>query len=1046
MALNRSYPMKSILLFLSCLTIARAKDELAHIDLAKLRDPATTAAVIEPLIVPDKDWRFTGYLLFEAPQPNGNQPLFIVGGTRDYISSYKTETEYSIEDESAIFGKEGAAVFARLEPSLERIHEHPIYVFDENGDEIRPFGGNNYISSGYLYDFDDDGILDRADSTNYGLEEAPKHKIEVFEVLSVEPEARTLLEVVFNWHPRSAKDANEWFFECFDENSDGIPEIAFGPKDQNQKIQHDIVFRWNAATKQYSAGDLPEKSHVRVLQKGETLKSIAAKGGLGYPLLEKQAKTPPQSAAREPYVFESLKGRPIDDFIAFFSGKSRRSAFDGVQGSFPNAFPEKFFSMQPKAAALALAEANRTSGHRENYRLAIDDLDGAASPSSGWAYYDWVSSGCYSLSRELYALQFGTPDPLLVVFGYNSIGVVGRNAYADQPANNARLIKLSEKETTFLTETTYWLDRIRSKRTSPDDDSRSAFGSSADGYGSFSFYPKNGKPTELASGTDWATSSISGNWSGDYDRTVFINLTGLLFKKGIPEMLGDRWENKEIERQSLMTPTADRLADRVGDDARQKLANDFSTILELNASNSLPPEAIARLCSAAGTEGLITLLPALEKLHASLPPLSAVDKEFARLQKRFARNHFGEPLADDPAQHKKAYARLKELRDKRKFELAANIRDSLETSIEKLRLATDSARLKQEFIDKGPLAQWALGLLRRTEPETWAALVAADFPKADRAGKRMIFATVAAGYPPAAAQLIANLKPGEKQSFIPEIIEFHQKHAPEKVSADIPALMTFAANRENDLYQRGDAMIALSKMDLTPPQLSEFTANLIGEIRNPQKGNYGSGSLGYALQTLATLPNPAQHLESIQNLPNLSKNAFSEGFFALEKMTTDNPDREKILATFLRTQFTKSAGDMNSHFTKALVYDLRSLTQEIAEFASASPDPEDGDGANYTGGNFSSPIGHRYHIAREITALWNENDPETLAQMWIAFVAAHPASFDPNRNSTAAARAIAEKHIRALPAAQREATRQQILKKLTDSTYYPATRTWLTSL
>jgi hypothetical protein len=791
--------MKTFLIFLCSLAIAHGKYELAHVDLAKLRDPATALEVIKPLGLPSENWQLTGYLLLTAPQRDGKPPLQVLATARDYISVYERSEDYKIENEEALFGKEHTQIFSRFEPSLQRIHKSVLFVFDDQGDEIRPFGGNNYISKGYLYDFDRDGILDRADSTNHGLDEAPKHSIEVFELRSVEPEPHTLLKVVFNWHPNSADDANDWNFECFDDNADGIPEIAFGPMGESEKRRREIVFRWDAETKNYTAGAIPPNAHVRVMQDGDTLKSIAAKGGLGYPLITDSDEAAPTPELREPYVFESFAGRPIADLAAFFKGAARRDIFDEPVDSFPNAFPENFFSMPPKEAAMSLAEANRTPTHREQFRLAIDDLNGITPPPSGWAHNNWGSSGCYSFSSELYAVHFGTPDPVLITFGYNSIGVVGQNPYADYPANNARLVTLSEKEATFIVETTFWLDRIRSKRLVLDEKNHSSSSSTADGFGSFSLYPKDGQPTELASETDWAMNSISGKWTDEYDRTVFINLTGLLFQKGIPEMLGERWKtDNRIEGHDLMTPTEERLADRIGDKAREELAEDFSTILKIHSDNPLPPAAIARLCSVAGNEALVSLLPDLEKLQASLPPLNDEDKEFKQLEERFARTPFGTPREDQGEEYEKGYARYDELREKREFDLAATVRYALDSAILQLQLASDPTHLKKEIIDGGPFTQWALSLLARTQPGLWAALASANFAKAEVQEKRTIFRTLSAGHPPTAAKLGSNLDAGEKQALILEIANFHQQQPPFSPSP-IPSTAHSSAPRKKQI-------------------------------------------------------------------------------------------------------------------------------------------------------------------------------------------------------------------------------------------------------
>lgn len=1044
--------MKNLTLLPLVACIAHA-EELAHADLAKLRDTDKALAEVTRLVVGDDrdNYVLKGYHFLEAGQAGGKPALHVLCGEREYISSFRSSEDYELEDPAGIFGEEHRKAFARLKPSLDRIEESVLFVFDDQGNEIRPFGGDNYIDGGYVFDFDGDGILDRAGSNNYGLDEAPKHSVEMFELLSVEAEPRELLKVVFNWHPRSADQANDWTYSCTDTDGDGRPEIRFGPSDPaDGEDPGQFVFKWDEASGKYSAGDIPKGSHILVMGAGDSLKSVARKGGLGYPLIGKSdSKDAPAvvESRQAPYEFRSLAGLPDKDIAAFFKGKDRRDSFDGAEGSFPDKIPENLFSMQPKEAALALAEVNRTASHRKQYQLAIDDRNGIAPPASGWTQLSWSSSGCYSFSSELFAVRFGEPYPVLLNFGYNSIGVVGRNPWADQPAHNLRVVKLSEKEAIYLAHTLFWLDRVRSRSLRHDDGHRmSGFHSTADGFSTISLFPTGGDPKEIASETDWATSSISGRWDGDYNREVFVNLASMLIRTGVPKMLGTRWaKDNDTGNHSLMTPTEERLRDRIGAEARKKLATDLARVIDIDSKAAIPPDLITRMASTAGDEALVTLLPALQRMLASVPAETDEEKEFEVLEKRFARDHFGDPLGDEPQEHKDAYKRLTDLRDKLRFHRPTILREPLEDAVEKLRLASDTTLLKQAVLEKSPQAQWALTLLRRTEPETWAILVSADFEAAAAEQRQTIFSTLSAGHPPAAGAMIPNFSEAERRDLIIEISDFHRKHSPDKSPADIPILMDLIRDRKQDIYRRGSAMEAITAMERSDSQTEELTELLLAEIRSPIKGEYSSGTLGYAIKALVSLPHPESHLGLILKQPHIPKDAFGEGFDALNAMTRNNPDRDEILAKFLQTQFSESPGMMDYHFTRALSHDLRILAPDISAFASESPDIEDGDGANYSGGNFKTPVGQRYHIAREITALWSEKDPETLARMWIAFVASHPQAFQ-DSDQPSAIRLLAARHIRALPAGKCRQAITAILNETTIHEYYADTQKWLESL
>ncbi len=1043
---NIPNPMKIPLTLLLSMAVSHA-DKLQLAEMEKLSEPERRDAEVSRLANDGASSPIKCYHFLKAAQSAGKPPLHVLAAERDYSGAYVSPYEYAIEKPNELFATGQSDISTRTEPTLEPICDSLLMIFDQNGKETRPFGGNNYISFGYLFDFDGDGILDRADSTNYGLENAEKHSVQVFKLESVEPKPQTLLRVIFNFHPRSADGANTWAFQCYDENSDGIPEIAFGQQaGENSLIRREIVFRFDKATGSYSAGKLPEKSHVRVISADDDLETIAKAGGLGYPLLEKGGNPLPSSRAKDPYVFQSLKNLPIADLAAFFQGKNRRDIFSGAEGSFPNRLPENLLSLAPKGAAMAIAEANRTPNHRAGYQLAIDDRHGIAPPASGWILYDWSSSGCYSSSSASYAIRFGVPEPVLLYFGDNHIGVVGRNRWADQPAHNARLVRLSEKEARFLAETLFWLDRIRSRVMLGNSDEISSSSSTADGFASVSLFPDDAAPRLLASDTAWATSSISGKWEADYEPETFVNLAGLLVDDGIPQILGDRWEKREITPHSLSTSTEQRLEPRVNDSERKRLAGLFAEILEMNSLQPIPADILRPLCSAAGAEALVSLLPSLEKLHASLPAPDEEEKEYEILRRRFARNHFGAPLADDPDDHMKDYERMETLEEKLRHQPAHVLRDPLESAITRLRLAADPDRLNQAIIDESPEKSWALNLLRRNDPAAWASFVSADYQKTPQEERSDILTTLAAGHPPAAAEIIRNLSPGERVGQILEIARFHHTHEPGSLAADIPEILKIVRDRDVDYYRRDAAMRFLSEIQLSPEQLQEFRSLLVTEIKKPVKSkeSWMGDTCSCAVEALANLPAPSQHLSLLMKTPGIGKKAFGSGFKALSLMSENHPDRERILADFMRPQFTDSQGFMNGIFIKALSMDLRRLAPEIAAFASASPDAEDGDGADYSGGQFKSPVGHRYHIAREITALWSEKDPATLAKMWIAFACARPDHFE-DEDATPL-RNIAEKHIMTLPAPERKHALDEISRHIPVPEYHSATMAWLTSL
>lgn len=1015
-------------------------DKLQTANIAKLLDPAQRIEEAARLAECDQKTRMiSGCRFLTANQADGEAPLHVLCAAYQFKSITRSDIfgGYETENPEELFGPVASQVPFSTTPDLTPVRDSLLLVFDSTGKEIRPFGGNNYTDEGYFTDFNRDGILERAESTNYGLREAPKHSIEVFHLKTIAAKPVTLLEVAFNWHPDSADDANDWKFFCFDDNNDGFVEIAFGPESATtQEEQRQFVFRWDPSSKTYVTGSIPEKSHIRILKPGETLASIAKSGGLGYPLVQDADDPDPDESPpvipQSPYVFQSFKDLPDSALAAFFEGKERRDSLGIAEDSFPNRTPENFWEMDPKQAALALAEANRTLKHRADWKLAVDDRGGITPPASGWIIHDWSSSGCYSSSSHLFALRFGVAETSLTVFEGNSIGVVGQNPWADQPASNVRCIPLKPDEARFLADTIFWLDRIRAFSPGKDEDAFSMRSSTADGFATVLLFPDDATPREMASETVWA-SWISDNWNSGYDRTLFANLTEHLIAHGFTENLGDRWNVAPgIEAQNLATPTNVRLKDRVDNDARQQLEESFSGILKRHSKDPVPAPVLAQLVVTAGEEALSGLLPDLVNLQGTLPPPDDEEKEFDALEKRFANQHLqADPLGDEPRETKEAKERHLQLKEKRQYLPATILRRPLEEAIRQIRLAGKLSDLMNTAAANVPDSRWAITRLLRTDRDSWAVIVADQFRKADLENQRTIFETLAAANPKEAGRLIRDITPERHRELIVEITHYHQQHETTSLPKDIPILMDLVRKKDQDFIRRGEAMSALAAIHLPPDTLKEFTSLLTDEIKKPQEGSYGMTTLDSAVSSLAKLPNAAAHVELIRNQPEVAQNAFEEGFEALLSMTANHPDRLSILAGFLRQRFTNSKGFMNDMFLNALAHDLRSLADDIRNYASVGPDVTDGDGANYSGGHFKTPVGQRYHKAREVTALWSETDPATLARMWIFFALSNPDSFDPqNQYNTyrASLQSLAASKIRALTEDRRTETIDSALK------------------
>lgn len=1052
---------------LSLLLTAPAAEPERQADLGKLRDFSTGTEEASRLAGCDGEERIlVGYRFLDCPQSDGSADIHLLLAEKDYNfkSSYQSPDEYDNKDIEELFrtGPNDLSTHnipATLDPSLTPINDSVVIAFDSDGQEIRPFGGNNLINHGYVFDFNRDGILERADSTNYRIKQAEGDSIESFKLSTVEREPHTLLEVIFNWHSRQADDTNDWTFSCFDEEGDGFVEIAFGPENAStDEERRRFIFRWDDQAQRYVTGKIPDQAHIRIVEPDETYASIAESGGLRYPLTEAgvdeedpfNRDKDTRSKEQTPFVYQSLKGADDDELAAFFLGKRKRDPhFDGPEDTVPNQIPEGLWELPPKQAALALADANRSASHRTKWQIAIDDREGVKPPSSGWLVHNWSSSGCYSLSTHLIAVNFGVENPVLVVLEYNSIGVVGRNRWADQPAHAARYITLQPTEARFLADTIFWLDRVRAWSPASHDDDLYSGSSTADGFASTDLLPAGAPPYQIAASTVWATSSISRHWQGAYDRAIFINLTEQLLGRGLQSYLGNRWKvAPELEPHSLTTPTAQRLKERVDGNGRQQLEETLDAILK----HGPPPQVIRELARTAGQESLIGLQPALDELLASLPARNEEDREFQELKHRFREDHFGARLQGERKDDADARKRLEDLRSKRRFDRANVLRATLTEATTKLTLAQNTASLIQAVVDESPQATWSLQQLRRTDIDAWADLVSEGFSDADLEERRRIFETLAAGHPTRARKLATRFSPKQKEALILELHQFHLEHAKELLEEDTPILLELVRDRTHDFSRRGTAMLFLADCSLSAAQHDELHSLLVKEINDPHsEGLWNTRS--EAIRSLAKLPGTPEDIELISSLPSHGYDGFSAAIDAVMALGPEGTERTEALSAIIRARFQgnpeRADGMMNDVFMTALALDLRELSEEIQSFATESPAVQDGGYSNSASTAFKGPKGHRYHIARETTSLWAEQDPVTLGRMWIFFVCAHPHEFDLQYADSLAARALRESAARAikeLPPHDREQTIDAALTLLPVASHLKEVTPWLRAL
>lgn len=986
-------------------------DTLEQVDLPKLLDPATRKAEVIGMLArrdtalqiqfKKNDFQFKreDFRLLACPQRDGREPLqMLLVDYGEMLFTLPTRpSAYEVDGLDGLFSpvvKELEDKSSPAGPGLERLEKYLITIFGPDGREIRPFGGNNMINSGYFADFDQDGIMDRLDLSNYSVED--RLNVRVLELRSVEREPRQILNVLYNWHPQEAEESNAWDFECFDDDKDGLIEIGFGPADQERR--RDVVFRWDKVKSAYVAENLADQPHLRVLGNADIqkqLKEIKEAGGHRYPLVSEKPEAPGDaSLPPKPFQFRSLKGRSDAEITHAMDGKLATDAFHPADAPDTH-LPEGFWNMDPKAAAIALVEANRTPAHRKMVRTALDDRNDARPPDSGWVAYDFKSSTCYVSSTSLTALRFGIENPYIFHADSSMNGFVGANPLADRAGHALRFIAVSKDEARFLSETLFWLDRIRSRSSEKNGfGSDGGMSSTADGSGNLDFHAGNQEPRRVK-GTQWQGPSLASRWTDDYDQHTCINFADYLLTDALPKHLKDRWNSiTPPEHRNLATPLADRLKPREDSDARDELAAVVRSALQRHRTDPWLAAALALLVSFSGDSGLTWTLPDLEELDGKLPPPSGEEAEFRKLEIEF-NGQFGSP--DDP-EGKKQWERYQSLSGKMAHDVPCQLREPLPRAIKQLRAIDQPTQLLKMVDGNDASAAWALQQLQIQDPKAYADTLIVSFQGADARSRGMIFSTLAAAYPPGAKLLRDTLTAEQTKDLATELAQFELKGEPELAKSRIPTLLEIFKDTSGtrDYGERGPAIELLSVLPLDGPQRANFEELLLAELKAPRRMNYNISILPWILPALVKLPDPDRFWDALVAGSDKAT-GFGEFYPFLDALSTlalAKPDpRMAQLVDFIRPCLTEHEGLMNELFATALALDLRGLAPEIARLASSGPDVEEGKCANGWGGGFKGPGNERYHLARNVTALWSEPDADTLAKMWMGLVIAHPGDF-----------------------------------------------------
>jgi hypothetical protein len=957
-----------------------------------------------------------------CPQGTAKKPVYIVLSNFEpgRGTCHLRQPGYSAEKPEELFGPPPEPAEHPIYPHgrLDRRSDLVIYAFTHDGKQIAPFGGNNMLESGMIADLNGDGLIERADQTSYGVEGV--ENAQVLEVCAVAERPRPLLAVAYNFGP-----AADWDYQFSDHGPAGTIAIEFGPVVAPGVVARKVVFVWDKAKGGYVAAQGKQSPHLRLLQwtdygsrefwpqferwKKEGLsfpadpKAKGTSGGdrRGWPILgPREPREPPSPPPAKPYRYASLRTLSNPQLVAYMGAGKTAQQFRQEQ-VVPTQIPAGFWTMPPKRAALAMVDANRNAEHRRDYRLALDDRDGRQPPAASTIYFSFRSSRCYVTADSK---GFVRVDPKASYYAYTSesgLGAVFYNVVHPQPIYDLRYVELPYADARHAADVTWWLRRARTW--TADEECGSMQFSTGDGDGRLAMTSPGGTPVE-AGGRVWG-GAVSERWTEHFGEETLLNLAAHLFRVAIPERLGQPWSRQEprhgerwaLARVLKMPATQPQAAASDAARAQQALVGQareqVGRLIGLfSADQSRLPHAMLRVAvEAAGDFALAEFRPQLQALLQQLPAGKQPVRTRAEVERLLdeARKRSDSSPSKSKEETAALYEEQKALEHGLRPDAAGEeLRQAAVLALRKLDLAGDPERLQAWAQSPAPGWQWALARLEQTDKRRYVAALQWWLPQVKGEASRQFFAAIAEADARKALEVAKQLPAGGKGDLtVAAYSALEQAQATADVGKRVEALIQVALDPKSGCDQRCRAIEALAPekepLRFADGRIDESLVRLLDPKLAGEPLNF---TLTAACRALALRGRMEQFdrmlgLLSRQEDGDIHNRILRSLVLLAQRGGAEQ--RDKLLAV-LRPHLKRTNRLLSEIILYIYALDLRELKGDLECIATADPEDYESRQASSYGGAVT-PVTGRFHAARKVVAVWNEEDLLTRAKLLIAF-------------------------------------------------------------
>ncbi|MHC4526729.1 MAG: hypothetical protein ACYS29_02555 [Planctomycetota bacterium] len=923
-----------------------------------------------------------------CPQANGRQPLYVVQNKWDTVTHSQQRQTSS------------AAKLPRRSKSPPEEKKGPLVFFTAEGKQISPYKDDPDMLDGFLGDLNKDGSVERVQWLHFN---AFNWEFDIAEVSVVSEQPTSAVAIVYNWYPLSPAarfssgewhkqlQKERWRFRVRDRNGDGFYELEFGPKTVNG-IEPKLTLHWDKTLGSYVCSLGKKGKHFQVIYPDDLRKSLGRLRieGQGYNLPLIMAGHEQKQTGVKAYRYTSLKNLTNEQIVHYMGpGKKLPSTFkEKVQ--VVSYLGKNFWTDSARDAALVLAEVNRTLENRRLYRLSVDDSNGQKPPDICTLFFQYTANH-FQFSFDFFVRC--DPKGSHLVFALNG------NTYSGSLGPcSVCFLKLAYDDARQITHTVWCLNRVKSLPTRAEYKHRSSGSwSSADGHAQLRLSSGRGRVELDKWGNVWYGAEVSEGWRGDYDEGVFLNLAAYVIQKELVPYLKERYRTYESEVGYCDT-SLEKVEDKEKLGKFKEHAQKAFRLCSLDERN-LPLNTVRLLAERVGEMGSAESRADLHKLLNKLPARD--EQRLKELEKRRRKweeelESFESEAADfldkepDPNTVEGPigeYANLMPTEEDKKSEQIEYLRDAIVTAVKKIDAGSDPKALEQLAADE--LSWWAAKQLKKKDIDRYLGVLEGWLTKAPDWQQETIFEEIAETRPARARKIARKLRSDDVGARVIAALDFLEKDRTETVRGEdaiVQAVIRTALAAKIGSGFRRDAIESLVPYEDPKRYKTDKIDEALLKLLDPKLGEADglNFTLGDACKALARRDG-AKYFETVMAAleANLDETLLFDDLIAAVAVAAQaaGPERSKKLSDFLRSQLRRTRYEVKHLIWAAWVADFKDLRADLGRIATSGPDVcEDED---YSGP--SRDVTGRYHLARKVASLWNEDDPITRGRLLIAF-------------------------------------------------------------